>query len=139
MAEEQVRMPAITAETLRSVAAESDVIFIGTAMSLGKAPAAWSGFGSAFQTVNYKVEKLLKGQFAQPEISVYHIVVADSLTADHGDTPRLSPALFAAQAKLIVSAQKTQDGIWKSLSEDQGALPASPEFLEKMEAALRAK
>src|SRR5687767_4079758 len=95
------RIPAITAETLRNVVRESDLIFVGTVTSLGKAPSGWSGFGSAFQTVHYQIEKVLKGQQSGPEISVQHVVVSESLTAREDDVPGLSPQLFSEKARLI--------------------------------------
>ena len=137
MEEEQRRPPVITADTLRSVAIESDIILTGSVLSIGKPPNGWSGYGSTFQAVTYKVEKILKGQYSQPEITIHHIVVSESLTAQEGDEPGLSPDLFAINNKLIVSAQKAPGDIWKSLSEDQGALPATDEYLRMMETALR--
>ncbi len=124
---------------LHELVRESHLVFIGTVLSLGKPPLDWSGYGSAYQTVNYKVEKILKGQHSTPEIAINHVVVYGSKTAQQGETPGLSPDLFAVNAKLIVSAQKTQSGVWKALAEDTGALPATQEWLQKMESAILAK
>jgi hypothetical protein len=124
-------------ESLQEQVRESDIVFIGSVISLGKPPNGWSGYGNSYQTVNYKVEKILKGTYTKPEISILHVVVFASLTAQEGDTSALSPELFALQSKLIVSARKTNDGEWKSLAENFGALPATAEWIKKIESALR--
>lgn len=130
--------PVITESYLRELSQKSNLVFTGIVLSLETAPPNWSGYGGAYQTVNYKVEKILKGLHSAPEISIHHIVVYGSLTAQEGETPGLSPELFAVNAKLIVSAQKSEDGDWKCLSEDSGALPATSEWLQKMESAIAA-
>jgi outer membrane protein assembly factor BamB len=115
------------------------LIFVGTVLSLGKPPANWSGYLPAYQTVHYKVEKVLKGQLNAAEIAVEHIVVWGSKTAQSWDTPGLSTVLFAVGSKLIAFAQKSQDGVWKELDEDLGAIPFSDDSIRKVETALRKK
>jgi len=129
--------PVITEGYLRELSKEMDLIFVGTVVSVGNPPHGWSGYGGSYQTVTYKVEKILKGKQETPQISVQHIVVYGSNTAQHGEKPGLSSELFAPNAKLIVSAQKTDEGRWKALSEDASALPATDEWLRKMESAIR--
>jgi len=129
--------PVITEGYLRELSKGMDLIFVGTVVSIGNAPRGWSGYGGSYQTITYKVEKILKGQLETPQISVQHIVVYGSNTAQRGEKPGLSSELFATNAKLIVSAQKTDEGKWKALSEDASALPATDEWLKKMESALR--
>jgi hypothetical protein len=131
--------PVITEKTLRELVQESDLIFIGTVSSVGVPPQGWSGYAGAYQTVSYKIEKILKGQYEKPQISIHHVVVYGSNTAQEGDQPGLSSKLFAINAKLIVSAQKTDNDQWKALSEDAGALPATTEWMQKWESVLRSK
>jgi hypothetical protein len=129
--------PVITEGYLKELSKEMDLIFVGSVLSVGKPPRGWSGYGGSYQTVQYKVEKILKGQLEEPQITIQHIVVYGSNTAQEGDKPGLSPELFSVNAKVIVSSQKTESGTWKSLSEDAGALPATQDWLQKMESALR--
>jgi hypothetical protein len=129
--------PVITEGYLRELSKEMDLIFVGAVVSVGKPPYGWSGYAGSYQTVTYKVEKVLKGKYDTPQISVEHIVVYGSNTAQSGERAGLASELFAPNAKLIVSVQKTEEGIWKALSEDASALPATDEWLRKMESALR--
>jgi len=129
--------PIITEGYLREISREMDLIFVGTVVSVGNPPRGWSGYGGSYQTVTYKVDKILKGQYETSQISIQHIVVYGSNTAENGEKPGLSSELFVINAKLIVSTQKTDDGKWKALSEDSGALPATREWLQKIESALR--
>ena len=122
---------------LRELAQKSDLVFVGTVRSVGRAPIDWSGYGNTYQTVQYKVERVFKGENTQAEISIDHVVVYGSKTAQPGDTPGLSTDLFAPNAKLLVSARKSQSGAYKSLSDNYGAMPATETLLKKMEAALR--
>jgi hypothetical protein len=131
--------PVITEGYLRELSKEMDLIFVGTVVSVGNPPHGWSGYGGSYQTVTYKIEKIFKGKYESPQISVQHILVYGSNTADKGEKPGLSSELFAVNAKLIVSAQKTDDGKWKALSEDASALPATAEWLRKMESAIGTK
>ena len=129
--------PVITEGYLRELSKEMDLIFVGTVASVGNPPRGWSGYAGSYQTVTYKVEKVLKGKYDTPEISIQHIVVYGSNTAQDGDKPGLSSKLFAVKTKLIVSAQQSNEGRWKALSEDASALPATEDWLKKMESALR--
>lgn len=115
------------------------LIFIGTVLFLGKPPANWSGYLPAYQTVRYKVEQVLKGQLNVPEISVEQIVVWGSRTAQPRDTPGLSATLFSVGARLIAFAQKSQDGVWKELDEDLGAIPFSEDTVRKIETIIGKK
>ena len=124
-------------KNLQRLVRESDIVMIGSVISIGEPPDGWSGFANSYQMVTYKVEKVLKGNYKEPEISILHIVVSGSLTAQEGETSSLSSELFAPKSKLIVCAQKTDSGDWKSLAENYGALPATPEWTKKIEAALR--
>jgi hypothetical protein len=131
--------PLTEEELFQRQAQESVFIFIGSVLSLGKPPANWSGYLPAYQSVRYKVEKFLKGQIQTPEIEVNQIVVWGSKTAQAGDAPGLSTALFSVGSKLIVFTQKTQDGVYKELDENLGAIPFSETSLQKVEAALAKK
>ena len=135
--QDQKVAPVITESYLRELSKSMDLVFVGTVASLGNPPSGWSGYAGSYQTVTYKVERILKGKYDTPQITIQHILVYGSNTAASGDKPGLSPELFAVKAKLIVSAQKIEEGRWKSLSEDAGALPATDEWLKKIESALR--
>lgn len=124
-------------EALKEQIQASDLVFIGAVVSMGKPPVGWSGFGNTYQAVNYKIDRILKGSYHEPEISILHVLVFGSLTAQEGEQSALSPELFAIKSKLIVSAQKTDKGQWKSLFENYGALPATQEWIRKIESALR--
>ena len=125
-------------EYLKDLAETSELIFIGVLLGLEKPPLFWSGHSNSYQAARYKVEKILKGKYEAPEISVDHVLVYESSTAQSGETPHLSRALFATNSKLIISANSTTKG-WKSLNEEYGALPANEEWLQKIDVALRAK
>lgn len=123
-------------ESLKELVAESDLIFVGVVLSLGKPPQNWSGFFTEYQSVKYRIERTIKGVYGANEISVDHVLVSGSKTAAPSTgSPALSPQIFASQAQLIVSARKSNSGIWKSLDESYGALPATPEWIEKIEKA----
>lgn len=125
-------------EHLQKLASKSDLIFVGVVLNLDKPPQNWSGFFTEYQTVTYQVDKILKGKHDAPEIKVDHVVVAGSMTAAE-DTPALSPKLFSQKAKLIISARKADNALWKALDEDYSALPATQEWIQKIESALRKK
>jgi len=123
-------------ERLQRVTQKSDLIIIGTIVDLGPAPKDWSGYTSSYQTVRYKIEKIVKGQYGASEISVDHIVVFGSRTAQPGETPGLSDVVFSPGTKLIVSAQRYDSSKWKSLNEVIGGVPYSAGWLQKVEAYL---
>ncbi|HSP06176.1 MAG TPA: hypothetical protein VLR94_03320 [Acidobacteriota bacterium] len=123
-------------QNLEELAAQSDLIFVGVVLQLGRPPQNWSGHLTEYQTVQYRVERLLKGKHAAEGISVDHVVVSGSKTAAE-KSPALSPSLFSVNAKLIVSARKANSGLWKALDENYGAIPATPEWIAKVESALR--
>ena len=121
------RIKNVVAPPTRAATAAPEIVFVGTVAALGREPGYWSGFVSAFQRVDYTGVNVLKGTFAGDTISVDHILVSGSKTADRGDTPRLSPALFRNGAKVIVSAQQTERGVWVSRAENTGTIRWSPE------------
>jgi hypothetical protein len=122
-------------ESFVELVRESNIIFIGVVKEVGAAPRFWSGRIPSYQTVQYVVEDVLKGNPIS-EITVAHVVVAGSKTA-RKDTPGLSPSLFQKDNRLIVFAMKTDQGEWKSLHENLGATPYSEETLNKIKSSLR--
>jgi hypothetical protein len=138
---EESKLPLAHSEEqyLKDLAETSDLIFVGVVQNLGKPPLFWSGHSNSYQSAHYKVEKILKGKYEAPEISVDHVLVYDSSTAQPGETPHLSRTLFGVNSKLIVSAHKTTRGEWKALNEEYGALPATEDWLQKIEGTLSAK
>lgn len=122
-------------ERFAELVRESDIIFVGTVKELGPAPSFWSGRFPTYQTVKYDVSEVIKGN-AISEITVSHIVVSGSKTARR-DEPGLSPSVFQKGNRLIVIAVKSDQGEWKSLDENMGALPHSEETLKKIESLAR--
>ncbi|HSE41654.1 MAG TPA: hypothetical protein VLH08_12905 [Acidobacteriota bacterium] len=123
-------------ERLQRITQESDLIFVGTVIEVGPPPKDWSGYMSSYQTVRYKIEQILKGQYDAPEISIEHIVVHGSKTAEPGETPKLSTAIFYPGASLIVSAGRPDVNRWTSGNEVIGAVPNSADWLRRVEALL---
>ena len=123
-------------ERLQRITQKSDLIFIGIVIDAGIPPTGWSGCFSTYQTVRYKVEQILKGQYGEPEISVDHIVVHGSKTAEPGETPKLSTSIFYPGANMIVSALRPDADHWTSLNEVIGAVPNSADWLRRVEVLL---
>jgi hypothetical protein len=123
-------------ERLQRITKESDLIFIGTILEVGTAPKDWAGYISSYQTVRYKVDQILKGQYGAPEISVEHIVVHGSKTAEPGETPKLASTIFYPGASLIVSAGRPDATRWTSGNEVIGAVPNSADWLKRVEVLL---
>ncbi len=121
---------------LQRITKESDLIFIGTVVEVGTAPKDWAGYASSYQTVRYKVEQIVKGQYGTPEISVDHIVVHGSKTAEPGETPKLATSIFYPGASVIVSAVRSDADHWKSLNEVIGGVPNSADWLRRVEGLL---
>ena len=135
--ENEVNVAVLETEHLRELANTSDLIFSGIVVSIGNPPGDWSGYFNSYQEVRYKVDRVFKGQESAPEISVQHVVVYGGKTAQTGEDPGLSSDLFAVKAQLIVSARRSQSGVYKSLDENYGAVPATPEWIKKIETASR--
>jgi hypothetical protein len=125
-------------QLLESETQESDLIFVGVILDIGPAPDGWSGYASSYQKVRYQIENIVKGQYASSEISILHVVVYESKTAQSGETPGLSTSIFYPGAKLIVSAQNAGSDKWKSLNEVIGAVPFSSDWMKRVEALVPA-
>ena len=125
-------------ERLQRITNESDLIFIGTVIDIGAPPKTWSGYCSSYQKVRYKIDQILKGQHETPEITIDHVVVFESRTAEPGDTPKLKTAIFYPGANLIVSAERSNDR-FVSGNEVIGAVPNSAEWLRRVENLLPRK
>jgi hypothetical protein len=123
-------------DSLKALAKKNNLIFIGSLMELGNPPNDWSGCGNSYQRAKYKIVRLIKGQYGASEISVDHVVVYGSKTAQAGETPELSRSMFSPNNELIVFARKTDSGHWRDTSEDLGVLPATEEWQQKVEHAL---
>ena len=93
--------------------------------------------GMRFKALNIRSCRIIKGQYGASEISVEHVVVYGSKTAQPGETPGLLSSMFSPNNELIVFARKTDSGKWKDTNEVHGALPATDEWQQKVEAALR--
>ncbi len=121
-------------ERLAEFVRESKLVFIGTVTELGPEPSFWSGRFPSYQKVTYQVEEVLKGNKI-PEITVEHVVVSSSKTA-RADKPGLSPVLFQKGNRLIVIANKTDQGTWRSLDENLGAQEYAGLTLQKIKKVL---
>jgi hypothetical protein len=126
-------------DALKDVVKTNQLIFVGALLELGPQPNDWSGYASAFQNARYKIVRIMKGAYGASEISVNHIVVYGSKTAQAGETPGLSSSLFSPNNELIVFAKKTESGQWKDTDEILGTLPATDQWVRKVEIALSAK
>ncbi len=82
-------------------AKKSELIVLAEVECIGQDAGFWSGLFPAFQYVQYKVSKVLKGKFAGERISVNHIVSKGSRSADE-KIPKLSSELFAKGNKLVL-------------------------------------
>lgn len=122
-------------EQLAELSRKSDLVFIGLVAEVGAPPAYWSGRVPAYQRVTYTVEEVLKGAPLQ-QVSVDHIVVMGSKTAEPGEEPGLSRRLFHKDAKLLVFVQ-TEDGNRRCLDEDRGAVAYTPGTLANVKKALK--
>jgi hypothetical protein len=112
-------------QNIQDAISENELIFVGKVIDVGDVPAYWSGYFPAYQSVRYQVEEVLKGQFAEKEITIDHAVVQYSQTAAQGPLPRLSPNFFAKDSRIIVFAMKATDGSWKNLHQKWGVRPFS--------------
>jgi hypothetical protein len=119
-------------ERLQRITNESDLIFIGTVIEVGNSPKSWSGYCYSYQKVRYKIDQILKGQHETSEISIDHGVVFGGRTAEPGDTPGLSTAIFYPSANLIVSAERSDATHFVSRNEVIGAVPNSAEWLRRV-------
>ncbi|MBI5489386.1 MAG: hypothetical protein HY905_18785 [Deltaproteobacteria bacterium] len=118
------------------LAGSASVVFAGSVRSVGTAPASWSGFAAARQTVDYDVTAVLAGAHADPTIAVAHLVVEDSRQAA-SDTPGLDPTLFAIGSALIVFARQSVDGSgFEDASENFSAIPDTPRNREAVQSLL---
>jgi hypothetical protein len=92
-------------ESITRLSDEAELVFLGEVEVVGNSWGFWSGIAPNLQKVQYKVIEVLKGQYSEAAISVGHLVVKNSSTADN-DKARLSPYLFAHGNLLIVFVKK---------------------------------
>lgn len=89
--------------------AESDLVFNGEVIEVGRPPRAGSGTVVATQPVAFRVTKVLKGVETADRV-VVHFVVADGATIDPAASNRLDAAIFYEGARLLVWAQRVDEG-----------------------------
>lgn len=126
--------PVVNTDALLNLARSSDIVVVATVRSLGVAPASWSGFAAAYQTVTYAVGQVLKGGPLDPTITVRHTVVHGAPSADP-TKPGLNPALFAPGAKLILALKRNGD-LLVCAHEVSGTAPWSAELEQALSAGL---
>jgi len=112
---------------VRTIGQASELVIVGTVVTVGPPPPAWSGRLRARQAVALKVERVLKGFAPEPTVTVYEPVVSNSRLAATTPAPGLSSKIFRPGNLLIIFARKgeppeTFDGV----DENVGAFPSSP-------------
>ena len=105
--------------------------FIGEVIGLGQEPRLWSDRYSSWQTVEYRVSEVLKGEVFSEKLAVEHGVVRSRATA-RTEHPGLSPEAFRPGTRWIVGAQD-RDGILHALHE----APWTPNSEAEVRASLR--
>lgn len=117
--------PAPTSSRFSRAATAADAVFEGEVLALGPAPSVWSGRLAVYQTVTYRITKIVtdpgKRLSVGAETVVAHLLVSGSETAD--SQPRLRPALVAVGATVIVLA-KWSDDHWTGVNEHYGVVYA---------------
>jgi len=131
---------------LRQNIKESELIILGEIVDVIPPELnAWSGPMVIFQAVQYKVKKVLKGQFGKSEISVMHYLVYGSRTANKDiNFPELSSDLFKINNQLLLLLRtkelptKTYNGIvsknyYVTIDETCGVFPPDSALFKKVE------
>ena len=91
-------------EQIQRLAEKSELIVVAEIIEVQSPPFlfdVWSGPVTVIQRVQYRVEKVLKGNLNEGEINVGHYLVRNSLTADT-QRARLSPNLFKKGNELVL-------------------------------------
>jgi hypothetical protein len=130
------RRPSRQVEELVRTAKASELVFVGTVLSTGEPPSYSSGMIPAYQEVTYRVGEVLKGRVAQAEVTVSHVVVEDSATAEPGDVPELSRSLFAKGNRLLVFAVRGPEDAWVGWNDLGGAVPYNADALRSIRSGL---
>jgi hypothetical protein len=120
--------------TVLGLVRTSDLVFVGTVTSIGAAPVRWSGRYASYQTIGYSVDSVLKGNFADAQLSVQHPVVDGSRTADAVNIG-LSSTLFGVGNRLIILASITGPSVF-DVDENFGVLPFSDANQQAVRASL---
>lgn len=123
--------------------AKADLVLIGQIEKVEDSPRLWSGRILAFQTVHYRVERILKGELLaktpgqSAKISVRHLLVRGARTVD-AEEPRLVANLFQPGQRLLLLLKSDGDGL-RTLDADLAVLLADAETVNAVERALRNK
>ncbi len=112
-------------------------VWLGTVVSVGPAPKNFSGRVASYQSVTYAVKRTLKGAETTGEVTVLHLVVKSSATAEPGDVPSLSKKHFKVGAELVVIAEKNDAQQWLCMDESIGSNEASADWVKTVQAACR--
>lgn len=115
-----------TEAALERAAKSADAVFEAVVVDAGRAPGVWSGVLAAYQTVTYRITKVVTAHdprlSAGTKLAVSHAIVAKSATADRA--PRLRPDLVHVGARVIVLARwSAGDRRWLGVDEDSGIVP----------------
>jgi len=92
-------------QRIKQLATSSDLIFVGQVSELEATMCIWSGLLLSTQSVKYKINKVLKGEFTGEMIEVKHPLVYNSKTSDRDGNGCLSPKIFKVGNKLLVFAK----------------------------------
>jgi len=91
--------------TLEGLAKDAEIIFVGQVEKVDPSWGWWSGVAPNVQVVRYKIVNVLKGKHAADNITVGHLVVKNSLTAD-SSRAQLSPLIFSLGKEVLVFAKR---------------------------------
>jgi len=115
------------------LAEEVSLVLVAEVVEVKPSPGFWSGHIAAIQHVRYKPVKVLKGDFASPNLEVEYYVVSNSPLADKKQA-RLSPAIFKVGNQLILfleSDLKKEDAYFK-VNRNRGAVEADTDLIKAL-------
>lgn len=93
-------------EHLTWLVRNADLIFVGRIFNVGPPPDRWGGYVfPVYQSIDYEIEEILKGETECKGIRTQHPVVRGSPQADL-QKPQLHPDIFKQDNRLIVFAKK---------------------------------
>ena len=119
------KAPKMDPKLIERMCQQSEAVVVAAVKSVGTPPPAWSGVFAAHQPVQYQVVRWLKEpapKIQQGTLTVFHPVVAKSLTADPNE-PKLLETLFHPGAELILFL-RFKDARFESFDENYGAVPS---------------
>lgn len=102
----------------------SDVVFIGDVAEMGPAPRGYSGAFVSYQTVTYRIRRILKGVREESTLKVFYPIWGDNEIEESG-RPALSKRYFREGRVFIVFASVEEQGKLGRRLKSVGLLPHS--------------